>query len=180
MRGGTSLISLLALLACTESGVRPTATVQAPDTADQVLEQLSHYVTDDGVRRSHVEADTAYFYEPSQIAELRKLTVTFYDATGAQTSTLTAEQGTYRWQTGSMEARGNVVTVTPDGKTLRTSVLRYDRATDKLSTDQAFTFDNGADHLAGNSFTSDPDFQNIVVASPHGVAGEGILLPGQE
>ena len=55
---------------CESGGARPTATVQAADTADQVLEGFSHFVTADGVRKSHIEADTAYFYEASQLALL--------------------------------------------------------------------------------------------------------------
>ena len=45
---------------------------QAPDSADQVLEGFSHYVTNDGVRRSRVQADTAFFYEGTQITNLSK------------------------------------------------------------------------------------------------------------
>ncbi|HXE57441.1 MAG TPA: LPS export ABC transporter periplasmic protein LptC [Gemmatimonadales bacterium] len=174
------LLALGALAACTDQGVRPSTTLAAADSADQVLYELVHYVTEDGVRRSLVEADTAYFYEATQTAELRGVKVTFYQPSGAVSSTLTSREGTYRWQTGAMEARGEVVAVTPDGKTLRTSILRYDRGTDLLSTDQPFTFDDGTDHLEGNSFTSDPDFENVRVAEPRGVAGEGVLVPGQQ
>ena len=93
---------------CEDTGVRPTTTVQATDSADQVLEGFSHYVTNEGVRRSRVEADTAFYYEPTQITELHKVKVVFFDIKGAEGSTLTAKRGTYRWQDGSMEATGNV------------------------------------------------------------------------
>ena len=82
--------------------------MQATDSADQVLEGFSHYVTNEGVRRSRVEADTAFFYEPTQVTELHKVKVVFFDIKGAEGSTLTAQRGTYRWQDGSMEATGNV------------------------------------------------------------------------
>ena len=73
-----SLIALfaIAITACEETGARPTTTVQAPDSADQVLEGFSHFVTNQGVRRTRVEADTAYFYESTQITELRNVKVT--------------------------------------------------------------------------------------------------------
>lgn len=173
-------LAALPLVGCEETGARPTTTLQAPDTADQVLEGFSHYVTNQGVRRSRVEADTAYFYEGSQVTELRNITVTFYDARGAEGSTLTARRGTYRWQDGSMEANDNVVVVSPDGRRLSTETLRYDNATNTISTDQRFSFDRGAEHLEGNSFRSDPDFKNVVTDRPRGVAGDGLLLPGQE
>jgi LPS export ABC transporter protein LptC len=167
------------VLACEDPGVKPTTTVQAPDSADQVLEGFSHYVTNDGVLRSRVEADTAFFYEPTQITELHKVKVVFYDVKGAESSTLTARRGTYRWQNGSMEASGDVVVVSPDGRRLATSALRYDNATNLISTDQHFTFDRGEEHLEGNSFRSDPDFKNVVTDRPRGVTGDGMLLPGQ-
>jgi LPS export ABC transporter protein LptC len=174
------LLTLLLLGACEETGARPTATLQAPDSADQVLEGFSHYVTNQGVRRSRVEADTAFFYENTQITDLRNITVTFYDLNGEESSTLTARRGTYRWQNGSMEAEGNVVVVSPDGRRLRTETLRYDNAANQISTDKRFTFDRGTEHLEGNSFRSDPDFRNVVTDRPRGVAGDGLLLPGQE
>lgn len=168
-----------ALAACEDTGVRPTTTVQASDSADQVLEGFVHYVTNEGVRRSRVEADTAFFYEPTQITELHKVKVVFYDIKGAEGSTLTARRGTYRWQDGSMEAKGNVMVVSPDGRRLSTETLRYDNATNTISTDKQFSFDRGTEHLEGNSFRSDPDFRNVVTDRPRGVSGDGLLLPGQ-
>ena len=58
-----------------------------------------------------MEADTAFFYEGTQVTELKNIRVVFYDVQGAEGSTLTAKRGTYRWQDGSMEANDNVVVV---------------------------------------------------------------------
>lgn len=170
---------MAALAACEETGAKPTTTVQGPDSADQVLEGFSHYVTFGGVRRSRVEADTAYFFESTQITDLRHVKVIFYDLKGEEGSTLTAKRGDYRWQDGSMQAKDSVVVVNPDGRTLRTQRLKYDNATNLISTDVPFTFDRGEEHLEGNSFKSDPDFKNVVTDRPRGVAGTGMLLPGQ-
>ena len=175
-----SLLAVLFLLSCEESGAKPTTTVQAPDSADQLLEGFSHYVTRDGVRRSRVEADTAFFYEATQTTDLRNIRVVFFDVHGEEGSTLTARTGNYRWQDGSMEAKGSVVVVSPDGRTLRTGSLRYDNPSNTISTSEHFTFDRGTEHLEGNSFKSDPDFKNVVTDRPRGVAGDGLLLPGQE
>jgi len=174
-----ALMALGLVGACEETGVRPTSTVQASDSADQVLEGFSHFVTHEGVRRSRVEADTAFFYEGTQVTELRNITVVFYDIEGKEGSQLTAERGTYRWQTGSMDASGNVVVAAPDGRRLRTDQLRYDNPANMISTDTHFTFDREAEHLEGSSFRSDPDFRNVVTDRPRGVAGDGMLLPGQ-
>lgn len=172
-------LAAVAAIGCTEGGAKPTATIQAPDSADQVLLGFAHYVSDKGVRRSRVEADTAFFYDGTQTTDLNRVRVVFYDANGAEASTLTSKTGVYRWQTGSMEARGDVVVRAPDGRRLATQVLRYDAATNTISTDQPFTFERGSEHVEGTSFKSDPDFRNIVMDRPRGVAGDGMLLPGQ-
>ena len=174
-----SALSALSATACEDTGVKPTTTVQAPDSADQVLMGFSHYVTNNGILRSRVEADTAFFYESTQMNELHHIKVVFFDVKGAESSTLTATRGSYRWQDGSMEATGNVVVVSPDGRKLATQVLKYDNATNTISTDKHFTFDRGEEHLEGNSFRSDPDFRNVVTDRPRGVSGNGMLLPGQ-
>ena len=176
----SALSAFSAISACEETGARPTTTVQAPDSADQVLEGFSHYVTRDGIRRSRVEADTAFFYEPTQVTDLKKIRVVFFDVKGEEGSTLTAKTGTYRWQDGSMEAKGSVVVVSPDGRRLQTETLKYDNPSNTISTNVHFTFDKGTEHLEGNSFRSDPDFKNVVTDKPRGVAGNGMLLPGQE
>jgi LPS export ABC transporter protein LptC len=191
LRGGwgMSLLSVLtaAVTACTDTGVKPTVTLQQADTADQVLEGMSHYITEKGVRRSLVEADTARLYEPTQIAELKTLTVTFYDSVGKVTSVVTADSGTYFMRDGSMKARGNVIARTPDGRRLTSPVLNYDQKSNSISSDQPFTYENGDEHLEGNGFHSDPDFRNVVTQQPRGGQKEvrrgkpagGVLLPGQ-
>ncbi len=166
-----------AVSAC-DTGIKPTATISAADSADQVLDSMSHYMTSGGVQRAHVLADTAYFYSPSQTAELRQVHITFYDTRGAQTSTLTSREGTYHWRTGDMEARGSVVVVRTDGATLRTEVIRYSQAKNQVSSDRAFIFDEPTRHIEGEGFTSDPDFKVVTALRPKGTGGK-FTLPNQ-
>lgn len=174
-----ALVLSVLLAACTQEGARPTSVVQSPDSADQVLTGFSNYVTRDGVRRSRLEADTAFFFDGPQTTALRKMKVTFYDDRGDQTSTLTAARGTYRWQNGSMDAEGNVVVVTADGRTLRTERLRYDDSARVVSTDVPFTFERGSETVRGKSLRSDPEFKNLVTSQPSGTSEKGILLPNE-
>ena len=159
-------------------GIKPTATIAATDSADQVLIAMSHYVTEQGVQRARVRADTAFFFSPTQSAELRNVHITFYDLRGAETSTLTAKEGTYRWRTGNMEARGSVLVVRTDGATLRTEVLRYFQSKNEVSSDQAFVFDEPNRHVEGDGFTSDPDFKVVTAIRPKGTGGK-FTLPNQ-
>ena len=178
-RAFATLLLAAAVAACDGSGAHPTATLQAPDSADQLLVGFSHFLTNDGIRRSQVEADTAYFFENSQLTSLRHLKAVFYDHNGAESSTLTADSASYRWQDGSMNAGGHIVLVAPDGRRLTTSTLRFDQPTNTISTDKHFTLDRGSEHLEGDGFRADPDFRNVAVSRPRGVAADSLLLPGQ-
>ena len=154
-----------AVLACS-GAERPTTMASAADSADQVVFGLNHQLTVEGVLRTRLQAETAYFYQSSQVAQLRRVKVTFYSAEGQETSTLTGEAGTYQWRTGDMEARGHVVAVTPDGRRLTTSILKYRRSDQSIVGPEAFVFDAADRHLEGEGFTSDPDFKNVVTKKP--------------
>jgi len=180
--GGITALAALASLgaACNEPAARPGTMSVAADTADQTLEHVRHYITRDGVQKSLIEADTAYYYEGSQSFELRVVKVTFFGEKGDTSSILTSKEGTYRAMTGAMEGRGNVVVVSTDGtRSLRSEKLDYDPGKNEISTDQHYTYIQGANHLEGDGFTSDPNFQRVTTAKPRGRAGEGVVLPGQ-
>ena len=147
-------------LACSGMEGPPTTVVEA-DSADRVAFGVGHNVTTNGMRRVRLEADTTYFYDASQTAELRQLTVIFFSSEGAETSRITADWGSYELQTGNMVARTNVVGITPDGRRLTTSELHYDRLGNRLQTDKDFVFDSPEEHLEGSGFSADPDFRNV-------------------
>jgi LPS export ABC transporter protein LptC len=173
-----ALLLAVALAAC-KSGTPVTATQAVLDSADQVLIGMTHYMTEGGVQRARVRADTAYFFSGTQRAELRTVHVTFYDVVGLATSTLTAREGTHHWRTGDMEARGNVVVVrNKDGGTMRTEVMTYNQARNEVSSDKPFVFDSPDRHIEGEGFTSDPEFKNITAKRPTGRGGQ-FTLPNQ-
>jgi len=177
----TPLLSTLLLLtsfACS-NGAQPSATITAADTADQVLIDMTHYVTNDGVVRARVRADSAFFYQNSQSVAMRNVHITFYDTDGRETSTMSAKEGTYHWATGDMEGRGNVVVVgAGDGRTLKSEVMRYKQATNQVSSDQPFVFDGPGRHAKGQGFTSDPEFRNVTALKLTGTGGH-LVLPNQ-
>jgi len=165
------------LLACRD-GSRATTTTAMADTADQVLIGMSHYVTAAGVQRARVRADTAYFFSPTQRAELRNVHITFFKVDGGESSTLTSREGTYNWRNGDMEARGNVSVVTKDGRTLRTEELHYSETKNEVTSDVPFVFDAPDRHVEGEGCVSDPDFRDVVARHPTGTGGK-FTLPNQ-
>lgn len=164
----------LSAAACGDNALRVQSGIAQADSADQVLDSVYHVVTKDGMRQSIVEADTAYYYEASKVFELRKLKVTFFNAAGAQTSTLTSREGTYQVNLGQMEARGSVVVRSVDGRALFTELLRYDQGKNELSTDQPFTFTGPTANGSGVGFVSDPDFRNVTGSQGRGTERQGV------
>ena len=170
------LVLLALVLGACKSGTPVTATQAVLDSADQVLIGMTHYVTELGVLRARVRADTAYFFSNTQRAELRSVHVTFYDQAGKSTSTLTAREGTQHWRTDDMEARGNVVLVRDnDGATMRTEAMTYNQVKNEVASDVAFTFDAPTQHLRGIGFTADPEFRNVRTKNLTGTGGQLVL-----
>src|SRR5436190_8380325 len=173
------IVLAVVLLASCKGGTLVSSAQAALDSADQVLMGMSHFVTESGVLRARVRADTAYFFSNTQRAELRNVHVTFYDQMGKPTSTLTSREGTHHWRTGDMEARGNVIVVRDkDGATMKTEVMNYSQVRNEVSSDKSFVWDEPGRHVVGDGFTSDPDFKNISAKRPTGRGGQ-FTLPNQ-
>lgn len=168
-----SAVMLFVTAACSDAGEPPTR-LAAPDSADQVLYGMTHNVTIDGVLRARLDADTAYVYQNSQTADLVGVRVEFLSPRGTVSSTITADSGTYDFRGRDMEARGNVVAVTPDGRRLTTSILRYNRRSEEISGPAPFVFDAPDRHLEGSAFTADPEFSNVRAVEPRRGRAEGV------
>lgn len=177
------MVGLVAVLAaCAERGVTPTRGTVA-DSADQVMEQMETEVTRGGVRVTRVQAESAWIFNARQVAEMKRVTMVFFDENGVISSTVTADSGTYEMRDGSLEARGNVVAVTPapDAKTLRTEHLMFDKTSGLIRSDTAYTFTSPEGSGSGQSFETDRDFKFIRSWQPRGrQRGQGFLLPGED
>lgn len=172
------LLVLWMFAGCTQTGVTPRETGERADSADQIIVGMITQLTENGVLRSYVEADTAYLYQNHQTLSLRRLRIRLLGAQGNLTSTLSANQGIYNSLTGRLDARGDVLVETPDGRRLRTQHLIYDKASNRVESDSAFTFESPTEQGSGSSFRSDIEFKNLEVSNPRGFQkGTGILIP---
>ena len=172
------LVVLWMFAGCTQTGVTSRETGERADSADQIMVGMITQLTENGVLRSYVEADTAYLYQNQQTFDLRGLRLRLLDAQGNQTSTLTARQGIYSSLSGKLDARGNVVVETNDGRRLRTQHLIYDKISNRVESDSAFTYESPTEQGSGSSFRSDIAFQNLEVTNPRGFQkGKGLVIP---
>jgi len=179
-RSALLIVGALVAAACNETKTPPVAVRSAlADSADQVMYGARSLLTDRGVLRAELLADTAYFFDESTRIEMRDVHTTFFTTTGAKDGVLTARQGTYSTRAGAMEARQNVVVVSEDGRRLTTEQLRYDPQRNEISSDTAFVLTEPGRRLAGVGFTSDPDMTRMrCLANCRGEAGQ-VQLPGE-
>lgn len=169
MRTRVPVVTLLAVatvacLACS-SKKQPPVAAHSPlaDSADQVMYGARFNLTDKGLERAQLEADTAYFFEDNTRIELEPVHTTFYTATGAKDAVLTSRRGTYNSRTSNMIARNNVVVVSEDGRRLTTQELLYNQQRNEISSDSAFVMTEPNRRLEGIGFRSDPNMKNIQI-----------------
>lgn len=173
------VVLCLGVSACQDTGATPPVTAKAaPDTADQTMFGVRLVLSDHGVQRALMQADTAFTYEDNTHTELRNVRSTFFSETGVKNATLTSRQGTYNVRTGNMEARGNVVVISEDGRRLETPQLRYDPGRNEISGDSVFVLTRPGDVLEGIGFLTDPNLTRInVKANAHGRTTKSVVQP---
>jgi LPS export ABC transporter protein LptC len=151
------------------------------DSADQVLFGVRHNVTDAGLLRAKLVSDTGFIFDEGTRIELVDVDLTFFTTTGAKNAVLTSREGTYRTRVGAMEARGDVLVVSEDGRRLTTEQLRYDPNRNQISSDSAFVLtEPGGRRLEGVGFVSDPDMNNIRILQDVGGQAGVVSVPGAD
>jgi LPS export ABC transporter protein LptC len=161
------VIGILAIAvagACSSKKEPPVAT-HSPlaDSADQVMFGARFKLTDQGLQRAQLEADTAYFFDDNTRIELQNVHTTFFTVTGAKDAVLTSRFGTTNTRTNNMIARKNVVVVSEDGRRLTTPELIYNQQKNEISSDSAFVMTEPNRRLVGIGFRSDPNMKNIQI-----------------
>ena len=169
---------MVALAACRQGAEPPPVQMSAmADSADQVMFGARTLLTDQGLLRAELLADTALFFDENTRIELRVVRTTFYTATGAKDAVLTSREGTYNTRFNRMEARGNVVVVSEDRRRLETEQLRYDQSRNEVASDTAFTLTEPGRRLTGVGFVADPDLNNVRCLRACSGTGGAVTVP---
>ena len=174
------LVAGVVLSACETKGSAPPLQGRATlaDSAEQVMIGVRTLLTDKGVLRGELFADTAYVFDDNTRFELRKVRTTFNTVTGAKDGVMSADRGRYNIRQQLLEGFGNVVIVTNDGRKLTSPQLRFSQALNEVSSDSAYTFVRPGQTLSGVGFKTDPQltrFQGFGGGKSRG----SITLPSQ-
>jgi LPS export ABC transporter protein LptC len=149
--------------ACADRSGPPPTRAGLADSADQVMYGARFNLTDGGVMRAQLDADTAYFFEDNTRVELDNVETTFFTQGGVRDAVLTSRHGRYNTRAGDMVAYGDVVVINEAGRRLTTQELQYSQARNEFYSDSAFTMTEPGRELSGIGFRSDPNMNNVRV-----------------
>ena len=154
----------LTLVACQEEPSRPVASEELREVEGNVIFDVLHFMTSDGVREARVVADTAYTWRDSTSMALRQLELTVFNETGGERAVVTALRGLLDRGSNRMVARGDVVLLIRDGgRRVESAELHYDPDQDRIWSDSATVYYAGDRIVEGTGFVSDTEFQDVRV-----------------
>ena len=177
---GVALVVGLAA-ACSDTEPPPVASQGSlADTAEQVMFGARTVLLEGGVRRGELFSDTAYFFDQGTRIELRGVRTNFFTEAGALEGTLTSRQGTFNNRSQVMEARGDVVVQSQDGRRLTSPELRFLITENEIRSDSSFVLTRPGERLTGVGFRSDPNLRNVRIERTTSGTGGVFTIPGQQ
>src|SRR4051812_7798878 len=175
-----ALLVVGSAVACTKQGAVPSVKrgKSMADSAEQTMLNVRSLLTDKGVQRGEMFADTAYIFDDNTRFELRKVRATFNTTTGTKDGVMSADRGRYSLRNQVLEGFGNVVIVTTEGKRLTSPHIKYMQGLNEVSSDTNFTLVEPGKSLTGIGFKADPQLTRVQVL--RNVGGQGsFTLPNQ-
>lgn len=174
------LLMAVSIAACKDETTAPGTLIDdAGLPADQIMYQLRHVMTNNGVRTALLVSDSAYVRDADRRLDLLGVDLDFFDTNGRSSGKLTSETGEYDIGSGSFVARGGVVLITTGARgqrRLETEELHYDRDADQLWSDVPFVLTENGQTTRGTSFRSDSEFRNFTIQGAQGgIPGEVIF-----
>ena len=166
-------IAVVAFAGCRKSAQPPV--VGGPslaDSAEQILFDVHSMLTDHGVKRGDMYADTLYVFNDQTKFVMRRVRATFNTTLGAPNGTLRGDRGTYDLRAQVLEGFGNVVVTSTEGRRLTSNHLKFTQITNMISSDSAFTFFRGKDVQRGIGFLSDPNITRFQCMRSCSVSGD--------
>ncbi|HEX2203499.1 MAG TPA: LPS export ABC transporter periplasmic protein LptC [Longimicrobium sp.] len=155
----------LALLAAAGCGPSPagSATGEIAADASQVTYQLKLKITEEGVLKADLMADTAVTPVGETRTQLQGVKLTFFNP-GQAPGKLTSKTGEYDQASGLMIARGDVVLLTPGEKGMRTiksEELHWDQKGDRVWSEKETSIEENGQTLITQGFTSNSRFTQV-------------------
>ena len=159
----------LVLTACTDTSSRIVVDPALEGMeADAIGFGVTTNVTRDGVREFEVSADTMLTFRDSTIVLFfGNVRLTAYNEdVGTAKAVVTSDRGRLERGSNELWAEGNaVLIIQADGRRIESYELRYMPDTDEIRSDSASVMYDGDSIIEGTSFTSDLNFENVVIVN---------------
>lgn len=134
------------------------------DSAEQVAFGSRTLVTDAGLLRAEIFADTTLFLEQNARIAMRGVQGVFFNAQGSKDATITSHRANYDSRNGNLDAWGNVIVTSVDGRVLKSSMLRFDSRMNQIMSDSSFVLtEPDGKEVRGVGFRADPNLEVITV-----------------
>ncbi|MBA3853466.1 MAG: LPS export ABC transporter periplasmic protein LptC [Gemmatimonas sp.] len=160
------LAAAIAAAACSDVNEQRNVVSEASalDSADQVAFGSRTVLTDAGLLRAEIFADTTLFLSQNTRVAMRVVHGVFFNAQGSRDATVTADRASYDSKQQILEAYGNVVVTSVDGRVLKSPMLRFESAQNQILSDSAFSMtEPDGKEMRGVGFRADPNLQVVTV-----------------
>jgi hypothetical protein len=176
--GGIVVAVAIVVAACADFDQAAAGAPGAPsilDSADQVAFGSRTLVTDGGLLRAEIFADTTFFLDQSTRIVMRVVHGDFYNSVGSKDATMVADRANYDTRLASLEGWGNVVITSVDGRVLRSPMVRYDSRQNQLLSDSSFVMtEPDGKEVRGIGFRADPNLNVVTVLRLNRGCGGGL------
>ena len=139
---------------------------------EQVSRGFALTQTREGRLQWELNAATGEIFEGGDVIELAALRVDFFDSTGAKEGRLTAKHGKIRQKENIMDVDGDVVLVSKDGSTLKTTHLVWSDEENRITTDAFVEIVRQTSTLTGYGLVATPDLTMAEVQREVKLVGE--------
>jgi len=126
-----------------------------PMQVDLSLEKVHYTQTEGGRRRWTLDAESAAYQREEGLISLQNVEMVFYQAGRFAEIKMTAEEGQYNQHQGQVEVWGDVEIVTDQGERFNTERLRYEQASEQVSSEQKVRMTSPQLELSGEGFRLD-------------------------
>lgn len=159
---------VVAVAGCRGTTDAPTGEGYVDLRADQVMIDVTHHPTSDGIRSAIGRYDTVFVFNDSAMYHVKGVDLQLFDADGRQSATIEADSGAFNQSTDAMIARGSVILITQQNCTIRTEELHYDPNTRRVWSEVTTRFEFGDRAGTSDSFAADDQFTRVTLTNARG------------
>ncbi len=162
----TILLLVLVIVGLSGCGEEPDSKPAVKSTTgepDQVMTNAEIFLTNNGLRVAKIKSNLLKAYTRIDTTLLYGVEVRFFDSSGVQTSTLTADSGRMSQRTNIMSVAGHVRANTMDNRRLVSDSLRWDARNDKVVTEGHVEVYREGGSLSGEGLETDQRLSKVLI-----------------